>query len=243
MHEQARPTSENCHKYRRKWHFVKDCRASHDFIDMFRELQELRNKPRQYYNFEPSDMLEFDYDVENFMAIYEGTLSTHDVALLDSTSTHTILTKAEFFHFQSEKSWSNCKILIMVGSRTLRFWEGLATIILPGGFPLDCPKSMNASDTPRSPISFRDLRARNIHLYTAMHGDEVVIELRQGPNVIATANVSLDGLFKVTIKPLASSPILGEEEVCMAMWEGGPTSERNLTQGVSLDTKIAKPNI
>ena len=242
-YEQARPTSGNCHKYGRKGHFAKDCRASQYIIDMFRELQVLRNKPRQNYNFEPSNMPEFYYDVENFMAIYEGTSSNQDVALLDNASTHTILSMVEFFHFQSKKSWSSYKILTMAGSRTLRFREGRAIIILPGGFPLDCPKAMYAPDALRRMINYWDLRARNIHLCTTMHGDEEIIELRQGPKINATANTGLDGLYKVAIKPLASSPTLGKEEVCMAAWEGGPTSECNLAEGVSLDTKVAKPDI
>ena len=37
-HEHARPTSENCHKCRRKNHFAKDCRASQYIKNMFREL-------------------------------------------------------------------------------------------------------------------------------------------------------------------------------------------------------------
>ena len=80
---------------------------------MFRDIKEFHNKPRHNYNFESTDLLDFNYNVENFMAIYEGTLLNHDVALLDSASIHTILTKAEFFHIQSEKSWSYCKILAM----------------------------------------------------------------------------------------------------------------------------------
>ena len=53
-----------------------------------------------------------------------------------------------------------------------------------------------------------------------------------------------DGLYKVAIKSLASSPTLGEEEVCMAAWGGGgPMSERNLAHGTYVDVKVAKPDI
>ena len=104
----------------------------------------------------------------------------------------------------------------MVGSRTLRFRKGWTIVILHGGFPLDCPKAMYAPNAPRSLISYRDLRARNIHLCTTMQGDEEVIELRQRPMVIVTANAGLDGLYKVVIMPLASNPTLGEEEICMS---------------------------
>lgn len=71
---------------------------------MYRELQQLRNRPRQNYNFETSNLYALDYDVENYMTIYEQPTSNPDAALPDSASTHTILTKAEFFHFQNAKS-------------------------------------------------------------------------------------------------------------------------------------------
>lgn len=76
-----------------------------------------------------------------------------------------------------------------------------------------------------------------------MHDDQEVIEFKQGSKVIATANAGLDGLYKVVIKPLASSPTLSEEDVCIVAWKAGPTAERNLARGVSLDTKVAKPDI
>ena len=104
----------------------------------------------------------------------------------------------------------------MTGSRTLRFREGQATIVLPGGFSLKCEKAMYAPDAPRCLISYRDLRARNIHACTTLHDSQEVIELRQGPRVNATANEGPDGLYKVAIKPLASNPGIVEEEVCMA---------------------------
>jgi hypothetical protein len=78
---------------------------------------------------------------------------------------------------------------------------------------------MYTSYAPRSLINYRDMRVRNIHACTKMHGDEEVIELRQGPKVLATASAGFDGLYKVAIKPLASSPVINEEEVCMAAWE------------------------
>ena len=65
-------------------------------------------------------------------------------------------------------------------------------------------------------MSYRDQRARNIHLCIKSQDDEEVIKLRQGSQIIATASVGLDGLYKIAIKPLASNPTLGEEEVCMA---------------------------
>jgi hypothetical protein len=216
---------------------------------MYRELQQLRTQTMQAYNFEnpapnPSPYTE---DTENYMTLYKGTSSNPNEALLDSASTHTILTNPNFFQFHdNEGPWQHCTIITMVGSRNIRFREGRATVILPGGFPLNCKKAMYAPDAPRSLISYRDPRARNIHVSTAVENDEEVLELRQRLTILATARARDDGLYKIVINPLDNvNPIslIDEEEVCMAVWAGDPEAKcRNLAQGVSIDTK-AKPDL
>jgi hypothetical protein len=91
---------------------------------------------------------------------------------------------------------------------------------------------MYAPDAPRSLISYGDLRARNIHASTAVENDEEVLELMQGPTILATARAGDDGMYKIVINPLDNrSPIslIDEEEVCMAAWAGDPEAiRRNL---------------
>ena len=111
------------------------------------------------------------------MTLYEDCSSNPNEALLDSASTHTILTNSEFFQ-ENEGTSQHCTIVTMAGSRNIRFRGGRTTVILPGGFPLQCKKTIYALDAPRSLISYRDLRARNIHVSTAVVNDEEVIELR-----------------------------------------------------------------
>ena len=145
-----------------------DCRASQYLIDMYRELQQLRNMPRQNYSFKATDLPNLDNEVENFMTVYKKHTPDPNVALLDSGSTHTILTKAEFFHFQSEKSWSYCKILTMAGSRTLRFREGRATIVLPEGFP---PQLWECNVRPRYADEPDQLSGSEGEEYSRLHED------------------------------------------------------------------------
>lgn len=105
MQNQYRPITDNCHKCGKKGHFAKDCRASQYLVEMYQESKQLRNRPtRQNYNFEATDLSAMDYEVENFMTIYEQPTSNQDVALLDRASTHTLFNKAQLFYFQSEKS-------------------------------------------------------------------------------------------------------------------------------------------
>jgi hypothetical protein len=177
------------------------------------------------------------------MIIYDEHSSNPNEALLDSASTHTILTNPTFFKFtEQEGTWQHCTIITMAGSQNIRFWEGRATVLLPGGFPLN----WYAPDAPRSMISYRDLRARNIHVSTAVENDEEVLELKQGPTILATARAGDNGLYKIVINPLDNkSPIslIDAKKVCMAAWAGDPEAQcRNLAQGVSLDTK-AKPDL
>ena len=158
-----------------------------------------------------------------------------------------LLFNLNLFNFPNDEgTWQHCTIITMAGSRNIRFWEGRATVILPGRFPLNCDNAMYAPDAPRSLISYKDLRARNIHIFNAVENDEEVLELRQGLTILATARAGDDGLYKIVINPLDNrSPIsqIDEEEVCMAAWAGNPEAiRRNLAQGVSIDTK-AKPDL
>ena len=105
---------------------------------------------------------------------------------------------------------------------------------------------MYAPDVPRSLISYRDLRARNIYVSTAMENDEEVLKLKQGPTILATAKAGENGLYKIVINLFDNeNPIslLNEKEMCMAAWTRNPKAlRRNLVQGVFLDTK-AKPDL
>lgn len=68
----------NCHKYGRKGHFAKDCRAPPYITNMYRELQELRNQPGQTYNFENSNPPTYTDDIKNYTTIYEQHSSNLD---------------------------------------------------------------------------------------------------------------------------------------------------------------------
>lgn len=239
----------NCHKCGRKGHFAKECRASPYTVNMYKELQQLRNQTRQTYNFENHNpnLPPYNDDVENYMTISGQRSSNPNEALLDSASTHTILTNPKFFHFEgNDDAWQHCTLITMAGSRNIKFREGRATVILPGGFPLNCERAMYAPDAPRSLISYRDLRARKIHVSTAVENDEEVLELRQGLTILATAKAGADGLYTIVIKsPDNVSPVslIDEEEVCKAAWASVPNAfSRNLAKGLSTDIK-AKPDI
>lgn len=117
-----------------KGHFTKDCKASPYLVELYKELQQFRNRACQNYNFKTLDLPNLDYYVENYITVYEQPMSNPDVALLDSASIHINLTNAQFFHSQNKKFWFHCKILIIARSRTLRFREGRTIIILSGRF-------------------------------------------------------------------------------------------------------------
>ena len=70
---------------------------------------------------------------------------------------------------------------------------------------------MYAPDAPRSLINYRDLRANDIHVSTAVENDEEVLELWRGPRRLATAHAAANGLYELCIMQ-ASPPSKGEEE-------------------------------
>ena len=98
--DQTRQFQGNCHKCGRKGHFAKDCRAPPYLVNMYKELQQLRNQSCQTYNFENPQSLSNSEDLENYMTIFETHSLKPNEALLDSASTHTILTDPKIFHFR-----------------------------------------------------------------------------------------------------------------------------------------------
>ena len=134
------------------------------------------------------------------------------IALLNNASTYTVLQDHAYFEFKTQNEpWQTCDLVIIAGKRNFKFCEGRAGVILPGGAPFICERAMYAPDAPRSLISYRDLRANDIHVSTAVENDEEVLELRRGPRRLATAHAAANGLYELCIMQ-ASPPCKGEEE-------------------------------
>ena len=64
----------------------------------------------------------------------------------------------------------------------------------------------NAPDAYRSMITYRDLRAIDIHIFIAVENDEEILELRRRPWRLATAHTATSGLYKLCI--MQASPLL-----------------------------------
>ena len=143
-HSSSKPEKSNCHKCCRKGHYAKEYRASAYVIELYKEVQKLKGSNRENYNFhvQPNQ----DLDIENYMTIRSEEFGPN-IALLDSASTHTILTNSRFFEFPAgQSSWQSCKITTMAGSWDLKFREGRAKIMLPGGSTFICQGAMFAPD-------------------------------------------------------------------------------------------------
>ena len=55
-------------------------------------------------------------------------------------------------------------------------------------------------------ISYRDLRANDIHVFIAVENDEEVLELKRGPRRLATAHAAANGLYELNI--MQASPLV-----------------------------------
>ena len=213
-------SSSSCHKCGRKGHYARECRASTYTIELYRELQKCRNPTRESHALSiptPSDT-----DVENYMVLSGNANQSMEVALIDSASTHTILRSREFFDFPAgNMDWKTSHVTTIAGRKNLTFQEGEATIWLPGNFPVKCKDAMFAPDAPRSLISYRDLRANNIHISTELEKDEEALALRQGRRLLATAIAGAEGLYEIAIKAISPTPRV-VEEISQVAREKGP---------------------
>lgn len=54
---------------------------------------------------------------------------------------------------------------------------------------------MYIPDAPRNLISYKDLRANEIHVYIELNNNEEIMELKQGHRFIATIHVGDDNLY------------------------------------------------
>ena len=201
-----------CHKCGRKGHYAKECRASSYVIAMYKELQSLREGKRETHTLDAPSPTLSELDPEIYMVQSSASANKAKIALLDSASTHTVLQDQAHFEFKTQNEpWQTCDIVTIAGKQNFKFREGRAVVILPGGAPLICERAMYAPDAPRSLISYRDLRANDIHVSTAVENDEEVLELRRGPRRLATAHAAANGLYELCIMQ-ASPPCKGEEE-------------------------------
>ena len=193
------PSRGACFKCGRHGHYARECRAPQYVWDMYQELKNLKEEKREAHTLDAPSFNELD--PENYMVQRSREESFSETALLDSASTHTILRDPMFFESSCMRgSWLNCDILTIAGSRNFKFREGRATVILPGGFPLKCERAMYAPAAPRSLISYRDLRANGIHIFT--HGendDDAALELRKGTQILTKVSAGTTGLYALLI--------------------------------------------
>ena len=146
------------------------------------------------------------------MVLGKAVNPSNEVALLDTASTHTILRSREFFDFPTENmTWKHTHVTTIAGHMNLTFIEGDATIWLSGNHPVIYKDAMYVSNAPRSPISYRDLRANDIHISTKLEKDEEALALRQGEKVLATAIAGAEGLYQIAIKAINPTPRVVEE--------------------------------
>ena len=136
-------------------------------INIYKELQDLKSKstPREAHSLDFSDL---DSELENHLVSTNRLApDSLDTALLDSATTHSILRDPYYFQFEhSEFPWQTCELTTIVEKRNLKFKEGRATLLLPGGTLITLARTMYAPTAPRNLISYKDLRAQDVHLTT-----------------------------------------------------------------------------
>ena len=187
-------------------------------MNLYKELQQLKVKqpeahildvptPEATENYMVSESLT-DLGANSGVAMKGTTLrasmhanSNQELALLDRATTHTILRDALFFSFTSDEidAWQVCKMQTIARGRDFKFREGRTTIVLPGGATLQINNAMYAPTASRSLISFKDLRANDIHTTTFVKNNREALELQRETEVLATAYAGCGGLYELPI--------------------------------------------
>ena len=204
-------SSLTCHRCGRLGHIVKHCRSSQYLVNLYKELQDLKSKstPREAHSLDLSreahsvDFSDLDPDLENYLVSTSKLApDSLDIALLDSATTHSILRHPDYFQFEhTDSPWQTCELTTIAGKRNLKFKEGWAKLLLPGGTSLTLARAMYAPAAPRNLISYKDLRAQDVHLTTEGVKGEEAIELRRRGATLATATTGATGLYSIKICP------------------------------------------
>ena len=84
--------------------------------------------------------------------------------------------------------------------RDFKFREGHATIVLPGGATLLIANAMFAPEASESLISFKDLRANDIHTTMIVKNNKEALLLQRETEVLATAYAGCGGLYELPIR-------------------------------------------
>ena len=128
--------------------------------------------------------------------------SGQELALLDSATTHTILRDSLYFSFTDSDTdaWQVCQMQTIAGRRDFEFREGWTTIVLPGGATLLIANAMFAPSASQSLISFKDLRANDIHTMTIVKNNKEALLLQQETEVLATTYAGCGGLNELPIQ-------------------------------------------
>lgn len=103
---------ENCHKCGRKGSFCQRVMNLTLCRRVVKELQRLQIQSWKKYKFHIHS--EFDLDVKNYMTLSGQNISTSNIILIDSASTHTIITNPKFFEFLAgQTTWQHWMIITM----------------------------------------------------------------------------------------------------------------------------------
>ena len=179
---------------------------------MYKKLQSLREGKRENHTLDAPSPTLCELDPGIYMVQSSALANKAKIALLDNASTYTVLQDHAHFEFKTRNEpWPTCDLSHNRRETKLQVPRGAGSCDSARGSPLICERAIYAPDSPRSLISYHDLRANDIHVSTAVENDEEVLELRRGPRRLTTAHAAANGLYELCFVQ-ASPPCKGEEE-------------------------------
>ena len=89
--------------------------------------------------------------------------------LADCGTTHTVLRHRQLF---TDLVFSTSSMTTMIGSKSIIQGRGTASFMLPNGTTLNVVDALYAPKSPRTLLSFKDIRANGFHLDTYVENGE-----------------------------------------------------------------------
>ena len=197
---QSSSSSSTCHKSGRQGHFAWDFRASIYMIKIYYKNSEFRIKSHTVTVFLSTS----NTAIENSIVLVTSMIQSSEVALLYIAWAQLYSPQKISFPASTTK-WNICHVTTIASWRTSTFKERKATVLLLGNFSINCREAIYAPDDPRNMISYRDLRANQIHISTALEKGKEPLELRQKRRFFGTAYAAVDGLYEIAIKAISLS--------------------------------------
>lgn len=161
-----------CFRCGTKGHIRKECRAPTHLVKLYQEsidstntapqgnYLELNEDLAQYSNAPPSPEIHIITYGSNIAPLDDPTM-----CIINSQTSHSILWERKYYKHINP---SQTPMTTITGKKYIKNGHGPTTVILHNGTPTHFPSAIYVPLATRNLLSFRDIRANNLHIHTTI---------------------------------------------------------------------------